>query len=331
MNLDRRAFRTALLCSAVSLTPVLRAQSTWTGATSNDWNTATNWTPTGVPSGSVVVNNATPAVVSTSAIANTFSVGAAVGEASVTVQSGALLYTSGTASIGSDAGTTGKVTVTDPNSTWWNLGPMTLGANGTGALNVTNGAKVNQVTFSFSLPGIPSTPDFIVGNAGVGTMTISSGGSLTAGGAGAVIGGAVGGVGSVTVKDAGSNWQAGTIYVGKGGQGSLTVLNGATVNGSGSIGYDGTAGGGTGAVTITEPGSTWNSGTVLIGRGDLTIANGGSVSSTVATLGELAGATATAHVTGPGATLRPAGPRRVGWACLSGYPGAWSPQKSVRE
>ena len=149
-----------------------------------------------------------------------------------------------------------------------------------------------------------------VGVNGTGMLTIQSGGTL-ADSSGA-IGNLPGGVGTVTVTGAGSNWQnAGVMVVGGQGTGTLIIQGGGTAqdgvsSGGSSIGL---LAGSTGTVIVTGPGSSWINGPQAglnigsFGTGTLTIANGGRVvdiTPLVTNVGSAAGSHGTVTVTGPG-------------------------------
>ena len=125
------------------------------------------------------------------------------------------------------------------------------------------------------------------------------------------VGNLPGGLGTVTVTDAGTNWSnAGSVVVGGQGTGTLTIQNGGTVNsGGGSVGL---SAGSNGTVTVTDPGSSWINGPSgglnigSFGRGTLTIANGGSVVNittlNAANIGNGPGSQGVVTVTGAGST-----------------------------
>ena len=88
-------------------------------------------------------------------------------------------------------------------------------------------------------------------------LTIQTGGTLAD--SSGTVGNLPGGLGTVTVTGAGSNWSnAGGVVVGGQGTGTLTIQDGGTVNsGGGSVGQ---SAGSNGTVTVTGPGSSWING-----------------------------------------------------------------------
>ena len=140
-------------------------------------------------------------------------------------------------------------------------------------------------------------------------LTIQTGGTLAD--SFGTVGNLPGGLGTVTVTGAGSNWSnAGSVVVGGQGTGTLTIQDGGTVSsGGGSVGL---SAGSTGTVTVTGPGSSWINGPSgglnigSFGTGTLTIANGGrviNITPSPANIGNGAGSQGTVTVTGPGSSL----------------------------
>ena len=175
----------------------------------------------------------------------------------------------------------------------------------------TTDANINTVTPNSTVVADPGAlaRNLSVGPNGTGILTIQTGGTLA--NSFGTVGNLPGGLGTVTVTDAGSNWSnAGSVVVGGLGTGTLTIQNGGTVNsGGGSVGL---SVGSTGTVTVTGPGSSWINGPSgglnigSFGTGTLTIANGGSVINittlNAANIGNGAGSQGTVTVTGAGST-----------------------------
>jgi T5SS/PEP-CTERM-associated repeat protein/autotransporter-associated beta strand protein len=172
--------------------------------------------------------------------------------------------------IARDAGTTGTITVDGSGSTWTSSSGVLVGvgANSSGALNITNGGSVLQ-----------TGGDGIVGFGATGTATVD-------------------GVGSKWINSGITS----AIQVGwGGGTGTLSITNGGSVSDTfGQIGYSG----GNGTVTVDGPGSTWantsNLNVGAFGGGTLNITNGGSVSSATAIVGNGTGANGTVTIDSAG-------------------------------
>lgn len=153
------------------------AQTTWTGTTSTDWTVGTNWSG-GVPTAGVVnitTLSPNPTVLgvngpATGATGNLFVSSAVGGSASLTIQNGSTLTSSGgSIRIGSATTSVGTVTVTGPGSLWTaTAGQLIVGFAGTGILNIENGG---QVTAQNGVR-VASTA------AGSGTVNITGGGVL---------------------------------------------------------------------------------------------------------------------------------------------------------
>jgi T5SS/PEP-CTERM-associated repeat protein len=194
------------------------------------------------------------------------------------------------------------VTVSGAATKWVNSGDLKLSSISPASLAITAGATV-QNDDAFVGFGVGPTDgeavvdgpnslwinqsSFVVGNRGLGTVTISNQGRVTS--LNGIVGADLGtndpvflgrGIGTVTVNGAGSEWaNSGTLTVGMAGAGTLNVLASAVVRtGTGLVGD---LGGGVGSVHIDGPGSRWTStGGIRIGflgRGELTINNGGAV------------------------------------------------------
>lgn len=172
----KQLFLTTTTVLALGLSPTVQAQ-TWTGATSSDWFTGSNWNGGAVPGSdsTVFVDTTTPnpAVIASSATAaiRVLLVGdSATG--SLTVNNGGTLTTTGTSFIGTSAGSVGTIIVSGPGTTWADPGGIIVGFDGNGTMIVTNGAQV--------IPGANAA--ILVGdNSGsVGTLTISNGAQVNA-------------------------------------------------------------------------------------------------------------------------------------------------------
>lgn len=160
---------TAVMALLSASTVSTRAQTNWTGATSNDWFTAANWTA-GVPvlGGSdaninVTLPNATVVGVP-GAVAQRLVVGR-TGVGNLTIQNGGTLLTFTGGVVGFLG--RGDVTVTGAGSNWTNVnGGIQVGSalpNSIGTLTVADGGSVND------------TPS---GTPGGGLITVGGGGGF---------------------------------------------------------------------------------------------------------------------------------------------------------
>jgi T5SS/PEP-CTERM-associated repeat protein len=143
-----------------------------------------------------------------------------------------------------------------------------------------------------------------IGFSGNGTLTVSSGGSVSSL---AVfdVGEQAGSNGNVTVTGANSTLSApGILNVGLSGNGTLTVSNGGNVT-AGSI-AESVEPGATGNITVTGANSTLSLTGSLYdgesGNGTLTVSNGGNVSGGSLDIGPFPGSTGIATVDGAGST-----------------------------
>jgi T5SS/PEP-CTERM-associated repeat protein len=304
------------------------AQTSWTGATSTDWFTGTNWNTGVVPTAAdlVILNTITPNPTSVSggaAVANILFV-AQTGTGALTIVNGTMNITG--ADIGEGVGSQGTAMVTGVGSTWTNSNLLSVGTNGTGTLTIENGGAVSNVNGfvgfatgsqgAVTVTGAGSTwtnSGFLsVGNGGTGTLTLASGGVVSSANGG-FIGSILGSQGAVTVTGAGSSWiNSGLLSVGNDGTGALAVGNGGVVtSGLLTVGQSGA-----GTVTIGN-GGVVSSGLLTVGQfgtGTLTIANGGNLITSIpgADIGNSVGSQGMVTVTGAGSTWTNSGLLSVG-------------------
>lgn len=183
-------------------------------------------------------------------------------------------------------------TVTDSGSKWENQGDLTVGNEGKGKLAINAGGLVNNsAAGSTAYIGREATGEgivevsgigskwtnkgsLIVGNAGVGNLTISTGGYVS--NTNAVVG--VNGTGVVEISGTSSKWiNTGTLIIGDSSAGTMNMVGGRVDNTDGTISNKA---GSVGIVTVGAN-STWNNtGNLLVGnqsKGTLTIQDGGIV------------------------------------------------------
>ncbi|HEY9131885.1 MAG TPA: autotransporter outer membrane beta-barrel domain-containing protein [Dyella sp.] len=229
---------------------------------------------------------------------------------------------------------TATVTGRDSNgnaSIWANAGQLTVGANGTGALNITDGGLVTNGIGSIGLEAgssgtvtvsgsdgnghastWTSSGQIYIGENGTGSLLVEDGGVVNSDQG--LIGGNTGGVGTATVTGKGSTWNTGNIYLGGSdgpGSGTLSVADGGTVsvatgNGGAASLYIGFAAGGQGIVNVSSTGDSVSTLTAtdrielgVDGTGTLNIGAGGFVSAGSDTyIAEQSTASGTLNLTG---------------------------------
>ena len=217
-------------------------------------------------------------------VANTLTIGRA-GEGHLLIASGGTVTTGGQTTIGDLAGSEGYVAVDGAGSSL-NSGPeLFIGHFGSGTLAITNGATVVGNT-------VPDPVEGTLGNVRIGDEA--------------------GSTGRVTVDGAGSSFTStGDLFIGRLGNGSLEITNGAAAYAVQSVvGY---RTGGVGSVVVDGAGSSFNTeGVLLLGSeddttGSVTIRNGGALNSGFANLGLGPTSMATVLVDGAGSIWNNAG------------------------
>lgn len=223
--------------AAVAVSAILGGPASaqiWTGNTSTDWTTASNWQGAAVPSGGVGVqiNVANPVVLGVGPNAVGKANGLLLGgtSSSLTVQNGATLNSKGNVGISGTGAAGSSATVTGPGSEWTADGALfTMGGSGKGTLTIEGGALVDILG------------ELRLGSSSEGTLNIRGGGMLNTT-APAVIGRLAGSVGTANVSGPGSSWIAtGQIIISDGGTGTLNIEDGATVKALGGVHLSGGA------------------------------------------------------------------------------------------
>ncbi|WP_370677325.1 autotransporter domain-containing protein [Pleomorphomonas sp. PLEO] len=232
--------------------------------------------------------------------------------------------TSGETYIAAGAGSTGSLVVSGSGSKFTDTGMLYVGYAGsaTGSLAISGGGTVVDTraniadgigsSGSATIAGNGSTwtnsGALYVGGGGVGTMTVSAGGTVTST-IGAIGNLASSSTSSVRVTGAGSSWTTSDeLFVGLYGNATLAVDSAGTLTSAGAvIGRHSTS-----SATVSGSGSSWSTGAISIGgdaadpgtagNGTLAISTGGTVTSTTARLGDVAGSTGTATISGSGST-----------------------------
>lgn len=257
----------------ILLSSTAHAQSTWVNTGQADWAVGSNWDPVGVPDAAtdVVIDNG--------------------GEAQITAVGAA----ASVVTLGSTTGTTGTLTITQ-SAVGGTLASTsaTIGQAGTGILNV------SRLGSSWT-----NTGNVIIGDeaGGSGTLSVTMAATIatnTDAGTSTIIGNASGSTGSASVDGAGSIWASGgTIVVGNGGGGGLSVSSGGVVTDTDAV--IGALSGGSGTAMVTGEGSSWShAGSLVIGdagTGGLTIEASGTVTNDSAVIGASEGGSGTVLVT----------------------------------
>ncbi len=200
------------------------------------------------------------------------------GNGTLNILDGATVRTGILSAIGSQAGSTGEVTVSGAGSHW-------------------------ETDYAFLEPGtvIIINSGLDVGAFGDGTLNIEDGGRVSSGIA--VIAAGEDSVGTATVTGAGSRWNIPNRFqVGGGGNGTLTIEDGGVVN-SGGESYVGSFA--EGEVTVTGAGSEWNHNATLAfgfaGSGTVTVEDGGEMTNDgVTSLGFFPDSAGMVTITGAG-------------------------------
>jgi T5SS/PEP-CTERM-associated repeat protein len=275
-------------------------------------------------------------------------VAGAAGVADVTVNGG-LLTNSGTLTMGQSAGGQGVLTVSGSSAAMTASGAVIVGEAGIGSLEIQNQGTVQTGGTTVASDGIDTgqltggigtitvagaksllsnTGEFIVGDAGLGNLSIESGATAmttpgtTAGAAGLVIGNAAGASGSsVDVSGAGSRLEvAGLLDVGVAGAGALELAGGATVT---ALSLDaGNVAAGVGQISVTGVGTdllVTNAATVADdGTGVLSVLDGATFAAASLTIGSQGDSSGALVVSGSGSEVQLSGALNIGTSLGTG-------------
>ncbi|MDR2674707.1 MAG: hypothetical protein LBC18_07530, partial [Opitutaceae bacterium] len=299
----KTAFRNLRLALALCASGALHAATyTWTGGTSNDWNTAANWSGGVVPTSAdaVVISIAGgPVLTSLTATTAAFTIGSAANTTGSLALINSSLYS---ASLNSGGNATGTAFITLDNSTWYV--PNNFFLPGTGYNNVElrgnsaitnaglvattgnaglaqNAGAVGVLTLNDNSVW-QSANELAVGFRGSGTLYMNDNSKVVTrtvfrvagnGSAGAPRGWVeMGGAASITVGT--------TTEIGSTGPGMLIMTGSSSFTGTGNITVGVATGTGKGAVTLSDHALFRTNGTLMLGNsgdGRLTFLNGGAV------------------------------------------------------
>ena len=250
--------------------------------------------------------------------------------------------------LGLSAGGTGALTVTGAGSSATLTGQLNVGQAGAGTLTVANQATLRTgndaaldpsegfdiaqlaggsgaATVSGSKSLLANIGRFVVGDAGLGSLAIVAGATVTTSpgtGAGAIVANGTGANGSsVNVSGAGSNWQVGGLLdLGVAGSGALSLSGGATVT-AGSLDAANAASA-VARISVSGAGSellVTNAATVADdGTGVLSVLDGATVSAASLTIGSQTDSSGALVVSGNGSKLSISGQLNIGTALGTG-------------
>jgi T5SS/PEP-CTERM-associated repeat protein len=185
----------------------------------------------------------------------------------------------GSAVIGDFAGSNGSIDVSGAdaivNIGSAGIGDLDVGAAGNGSLVLNNGGAVN-IAGALVLAAAGATA------VGQGSVTIEAGSALTSNG-GDIAQAAGGPSDSATITGSGALWtDTGAIYIGDGGDGTLDVLSGGSLDASSNSLQVGNSAGSAGVVLVSGAGASLTAGSVTVGSasgglGTLAISTGGTI------------------------------------------------------
>ncbi|KTC74506.1 Extracellular serine protease precursor [Legionella birminghamensis] len=286
----------------------------WTGSVSNDWFDPLNWIP-GVPAAgdSAIIDTIIPNPTEVNSSSTAFLTSLLIGdlnEGTFNIVNGGIV-SNFLGSIGTNAGSTGTVTVSGAGSQWNNAAVLEIGGFGTGTLTIQDGAAVTAGNATIGLLagslGILSMDkgsltingQWLIGYDGTADVTMSNGSQVNTNST--VVANTANSVGIIDVQGQGTQWNnSGNLVIGNQGFGDLCICDGGVVNNWAAV--LGAQLGSTGVVGVEGQGSQWNNkGSLIIGLlsdGSLSIVDGGLVTSQSAVIASGANSVSTADIFG---------------------------------
>jgi outer membrane autotransporter protein len=248
------------------------------------------------------------------------------GPGQLTVTNGGVASATPTATLQIGANSSGTALVSGTGSLISAGTFLGVGVNptGVGMLTITDGGMATSGSGTYlafnpgaigtilvSNGGTLTSPQLVVGSSGTGDLQVQSNGTVAINGPAIV--GAIAGKGSVEVSGPGAALTVQNLIVGGQGDGTMTISDQGIVSvtsGGGTFIAGQCSGfpsfcpspvqGGSGAVTVTGPGTVLNAGTILsvgqFGAGTLTIANGAEVFAESAFIAQNSGSTGTLNI-----------------------------------
>jgi T5SS/PEP-CTERM-associated repeat protein len=275
-------------------------------------------------------------------------VAGAAGMANVTLDDGTLTNSS-SLTIGQDTGGQGALTVSGSTAALIAAGAIVVGGSGIGSLEIQNqgtvrsggtsvvsqgidvgqsSAGIGEITVIGTRSLLVNAGEFIIGDSGLGSLSIESGATVTtvpgaaAGADGFVVGNAAGAPSSsVDVSGAGSLLDvAGLLDVGASGSGALTLAGGATVT-AGSLDA-GNVASAVGQISLSGSGTdllVTNAATVADdGTGVLSVLAGATFAATSLTIGSTGNSSGALVVSGANSLVQLSGALNIGTALGTG-------------
>ncbi|HEV8605642.1 MAG TPA: hypothetical protein VGQ99_09765 [Tepidisphaeraceae bacterium] len=157
------------------------------------------------------------------------------GGGAIEALAGAHLNTTGVASIGHFAGSSGSIILRNAGTNWTHAGELNVGVSGSAVFSISSGPTVNNTGIAYIARG-------------------------------------AGSIGDVSIQGAGSRWDTTDLYVAANGSASLSVLYGAVMNNQNA--YMSSNPGSSSTATIFDTASAWNTAGTLVVGGSATTSGG---------------------------------------------------------
>jgi len=242
-----------LVFLTVGVVNVNAALKTWDGSSSLNWNTAANWTPSGVPTSSddVVIPNNFNVTVNTAAVCANFTINGGNKNNLITISTGQSLTVSGEVTIGAGNGSSLDKAIVVGNGTL-TAGSVTMANNGNNDLD----SYISVLTGTVNVLGNIT----MNGSADRNQIVFLGAGTLNIGGTGTITGGTISNDrwSAVALTRGTVNYNGSTQTVGNynyyhltvSGSNTKTLQNGASIGGNLNIGDETTLDIGSNSLTV---------------------------------------------------------------------------------